>query len=118
MQVHKIYYGPDPDKIGLHTSDGIRNLVSDDTVSALYTKRGSLHRTLVSSEIHETKYGPVLSLTQIDPCQSSDKRACTCNHTLLISLSSIVEQLAPFLNFSYNSNGDKLQPLHLTLKEG
>ncbi len=115
MLVHRLYYGPDPEKIDLQTSEGIRNIVSDDIISGRYTLKGSLHRTIFDSQIHQTPDGPVLSLTKVEPCQASDKRACTCNHTLLVSLSSVMEALMPFLDFAIN--GEQLKPLTLSLRD-
>jgi len=117
MQVHKIFYGPDPDKINLHTSVGIRTLVNDDTITDRYTLKGSLHRTIIDCQLHQTPDGLVLSLTKVQPCQSSDKRACTQNNTLFLSIKELAEELKPYLDFGYNGDS-QLEPLQLMLKEG
>jgi hypothetical protein len=99
MIVHRLYYGPiNGEGSHLYTSEGLRSIVNDDIITERYTLRGSLHKTVFDSQIHQTPKGPVLSLTKVDPCRS-DNRAFTCNHTIFVKLSEVIENLGPLLDF-------------------
>jgi len=116
MQIHTLYKGPMPDEgIKIHKSEGLCNIVNDDIITKCHTLSGSIHKTIHDSQIHNTAKGPVLSLTKIEPTKASDGRTCTMNHTIFVSLSEVIHELSPFLDFPLTDL--PLQPIRVKVEK-
>jgi len=99
MIIHKLYYGPEDGKgLTLKTSEGIREIVNDDIIMDRYSIDAK-RKPIFDSKIFYTPHGPVLSLSRVEPCSSSDNRATFMNHTIFVALGDVVQALSHFLMF-------------------
>jgi len=96
MIVHSYYYGPEGN--GFETSQGLKQLVSEDTIKELYTLDCSRNQSKTFDKVYHTKQGPVIGITRIQPVQAKDNRNYTENRTIFVKYNDVIKALTQLLD--------------------
>jgi len=96
MIVHSYYYGPEGN--GFETSQGLKSLVSEDTIKELYALDCPRNQSKIFDKVYQTKQGPVIGVTRIQPVQAKDNRNYTENRTIFIRYNDVIEALTRLLD--------------------
>ena len=99
MIIHSYYYGPiGKGPIDFKSSPGLTQLVGDDLVRDLYNRQGNGRSRIQFSDIHQTRDGPILAVTRIEPTQTNTRGHTETNRTIFVSLKDIADDLARLLD--------------------
>jgi hypothetical protein len=94
--VHSYYYGPKGN--GLEITEGLKQLVTEEVIQELYTMDGSRNTTTQFDKVYQTRQGPVIGITRIEPVQSRDRRGYTMNRTIFVRYNDVIKDLSKLLD--------------------
>lgn len=112
MKIEQFRYGPKPNS-GLHyeQTNGVSTLLPEDKIIELYNLGKDTHKPIEIMQLHQTYFGPpVISISFVEPTTDDMGRETTQNHTFLISLKDITNELLSALRPHFR-NG--LEPLEI-----
>ena len=96
MIVESYYYGPEGK--GFETSEGLKRLVTEDKIRELYTLDSPHDKSTTFDKVYQTRQGPVIGITRVEPVQAKDNRNYTQNRTIFVKYTDVIRELTKLLD--------------------
>ena len=118
MNIEQFSYGPKGNTgLTYEQTAAVSTLLPESKIIELYNIGERTRKPIKDIQLHQNLMGePVISVTYAGPTHDKQGRATTYNHTFLISLKPLTQELSTLLQRRVQELNGSLEPIKLVFK--